>query len=171
MPADERYKRLFIALWPSKAQRRHIVECLRPIMRAIPGKAVVPGNYHLTLVFIGRFAESRIDELRQRIAAVPMPPVDIELDHFEHWTKPRIVCLAASQVPAALDELVENLNAALAPFDFVPEKRRYRPHLTLSRKAAARPAIEFDSPISLRWTDFTLVESVSTESGVRYHPL
>lgn len=171
MPAAESHKRLFIALWPSRAQRRHIVERLQPFVSAIPGKAVIHGNYHITLVFIGRFPVSRIDELRQRIAAVRMLPVDIELDHFEYWKKPRIVCLAASQVPALLDELVENLNAALAPLGFVPEQRSYRPHLTLARKATSRPVADLDDPIALHWDQFTLVESISTENGVRYHPL
>lgn len=171
MPPEKGHKRLFIALWPSRAQRQQLVERLHPFMPAIPGKPVIPGNYHITLVFIGGFAESRIPELRQRIASVPMKPVELELDHFEYWKKPRIVCLAASQVPAAVDELVDNLNASLAPFGFEPEKRGYRPHLTLTRKATARPAVELDAPISLLWHHFELVESVSTDNGVRYHRL
>jgi 2'-5' RNA ligase len=171
VPLEKGHKRLFIALWPSRAQRNHLVEALQPLMPAIPGNAVIPGNFHITLVFIGSFAESRIAELQQRIALVPMRPVKVELDHFEYWRRPRIVCLAASHVPAALEELVENLNTALLPLGFVPEKRSYRPHLTLTRKATARPAAGLDVPISLRWDHFELVESVSTDKGVRYHPL
>lgn len=171
MPPGNGHQRLFIALWPSGAQRNHIVERLNPLLPALPGKAVIPGNYHITLVFIGSFSTSRIAELRRRIAAVPVRPVELELDHFEYWKKPRIVCLAASHVPAALEELVEDLNAALVPLGFVPEERRYRPHLTLTRKATARPAVELDSSISLQWDHFDLVESVSTNNGVRYHPL
>lgn len=171
MPAAESHKRLFIALWPSTAQRKHIVERMQPFAAAIPGKVVIPANYHVTLVFIGSFAESRIAELRERIAAVPLQPVEIQLDHFEYWKKPRIVCLAASRIPPALADLVDNLNAALTPLGFVPETRRYRAHLTLSRKASARPAADLDEPISLHWDHFRLVESVSTEKGVRYYPL
>lgn len=171
MRAPQARKRLFFALWPDAAQRRQLTERLRPLLPQIPGKAVPPANYHITLVFIGGFAESRIAELRRRAGAIAFEPFELVLDHFEYWKKPRIVCLAASQVPPALADLVANLNAALSPLGFVPEERRYRPHLTLVRKAPAHPAAGLDTAITMHWKNFELVESISAEAGVRYQPL
>jgi 2'-5' RNA ligase len=50
------------------------------------------------------------------------------------------------------------------------DQRPFRAHITLARKAQQRPDFDFE-PIRLKAYDFALVQSVSTENGVRYHVL
>jgi 2'-5' RNA ligase len=81
------------------------------------------------------------------------------------------MCLQADFVPDQLIELVRSLERAATRFGFQPEKRSYRPHLTIARRARFFEPIRLAQPVELHWSDFQLIESVSTPTGVQYKPL
>ena len=72
--------------------------------------------------------------------------------------------LEASQVPAPLADLHARLGEALQRLEVPVETRRYRPHVTLARKASgAQPA-----PAPVRWQagpGFALVQSLPGGRG------
>ena len=81
------------------------------------------------------------------------------------------MCLLADSVPSELIGLVGSLESAARTYGFKPEKRPYKPHLTIARKARFFEPITLAQPVELHWSGFHLIESVSTPAGVQYKPL
>lgn len=164
-------KRLFFALWPDERQRETLRNTISPVARLVEGDAVHRGNWHVTLVFIGNFAEQRIDELLDAARVIKAEPFRLRFDRLCFWQRPRIACLQSMSVPPPLVALVDELNGVLRRFDLDPESGTYRPHITAVRRARTFEPIMLARPLELNWSGFELVESVSTREGVQYHPL
>lgn len=146
-------------------------EIVNPALSEVEGHAVDRRSWHVTLVFIGDFAEENIAPLQA--AAGEIEPFDIRLrfDRISFWAQPKIATMNPRNVPAELERLVKSLEEILLPFGFEPNERVYRPHITVARRARHFPEVPLARPIDLEWSSFELVESVPTTRGVEYHPL
>lgn len=164
-------KRLFFALWPDRRQHETLRNTISPIARLVEGKAVHRGNWHVTLIFIGRFPEDRIAELMTAAAAIRPEPFRLRFDRLTFWQRPRIACMQAMSVPPPLQSLVGELNEVLSGFNVSLTMETYRPHITVIRKARTFEPIILARPLELQWSGFELVESISLPSGVQYCPL
>jgi 2'-5' RNA ligase len=156
-------KRLFFALWPNGRQRGQLRQFVEPVLRTAEGRAVEPRNWHVTLAFIGGFPEDRIPMLQEEAAAIAVTPFCVQFDTLDYWPRPKIASVVAHAVPPELRVLVEQLNAVLRRAGVAVEKRRYRPHITLVRKARPFEPMQF--------AQFRLVESISKPGGVEYRPI
>jgi 2'-5' RNA ligase len=125
----------------------------------------------VTLVFLGSVAEGRLDVVHAVGARTSGVPVSVAFDRLEHWRKPQVLCLTASQVPPPLVALVEGLRTTLAAEGLPTETRPYHPHLTLARKVTRFDAGSEVEPLLWRADSVTLVESRSDGQGSRYAPL
>ena len=163
-------RKLFYALWPSERQRETMRDIINPALSVVEGTAIDRRNWHITLVFIGDFAEQNIAELQT--AAGEIEPFDFKLrfDRISFWQRPKIATMNPRNVPAELEQLVKSLEQILIPFGFEPNERVYRPHITVARRARTFAEVPLARPIDLEWSSFQLVESVSTTRGVQYHP-
>lgn len=164
-------KRIFFALWPSEKQRREIDSAIEPHKHRLAGKWASRDNWHVTLVFIGRFPEQDIAALQAAAANIRCPAIRLKFERLDYWARPKIMCLQADFVPNQLLELVRLLESAAKSFGYQPEKRPYRPHMTIARKARFFEPITLAQPVELHWSGFHLVESLSTPAGVQYKPL
>lgn len=164
-------KRLFFALWPSEKQRQKIDAAIAPCKADLTGKWTLRSNWHVTLVFIGGFPERHIPALQDATARIRPSPINLNFGRIDFWKRPKIMCLQADFVPNQLIDLVRSLESAAKTFGFRPEKRPYRPHMTIARGARYFDAITLAQPVRLQWSSFRLVESVSTPAGIRYKPL
>ena len=164
-------RRLFFALWPDDRQRDTLRNTISPAARTVEGNAVPRGNWHVTLVFVGNFPEERVGELLTAAAAVSVEPFRLRFDRVCYWQRPKIACLQAMSVPSELATLVDDINKVTANFGIEPESATYRPHVTAVRKARPFEPIVLARPLELNWSEFALVESVSTREGVQYRPL
>lgn len=165
-------RRVFFALWPDAALRATAAARVAALAPAAVGRPQRPDQLHVTLVFLGAVAETRLADVRTVAGGVTAAPFAIELDRLEYWRKPRVLSLCASVVPPVLQGLVERLRGELAARQLPTESRPYVPHLTLARKVARYvPASATVEP--LRWlaAAITLVESRSLDSGSHYEPL
>jgi 2'-5' RNA ligase len=164
-------RRLFFALWPDAALRSAAavrVAALVPPDRGRPQRA---DQLHVTLVFLGQVAESRLETVRTVAAGITGTAFTLILDRLEHWRKPGVLCLTTSAVPAPLASLVEQVRTALAAQRLPSESRPYRPHLTLARKLARFEGPTDVEPLPWRAASITLVESRADRDGLRYEPL
>lgn len=166
---DER--RLFFALWPDERQREALRDPIKAAMATVEGRAVYRGNWHVTLVFVGNFPESRLPALMDATSAIRAEPFRLRFDRLDFWARPKIACLLASAVPPALSELVGRLSAAVAGCGVTLEARAYRPHLTIARSVRPFVPEPLAQPVTLEWADYTLMQSVSGPRGVEYSPL
>ena len=92
-----------------------------------------PENLHVTTKFIGDWPEERLEELKTLLADLPKPaPFRMAVNGLGWFPNPHHpkVFFAGIQAEAGLLELARATDAAV-PVE--PEKREYRPHLTLAR--------------------------------------
>lgn len=164
-------RRLFFALWPSDRQRDAMREIIRPALSSVEGIASERSNWHVTLVFIGNIDEQQILPLQGSVAGITCAPFRLRLDRVSFWPRPKIACLEATRTPDELTELVERIAEAMEPFHVPPEKHRYRPHVTIARNARSFPTEPLARPLELTWSDFELIESISSPRGIQYHPV
>lgn len=136
-------------------------------------------NLHLTLAFLG----SR-DENDARATGVLLEqvarPLGAQHSAGALWLPPRrpgvlTVALRADDALAALQaDLVAALGRAVG---FVPERRPFRPHVTVGRvprgsRIDPRPALDPPAPdLSFRAPALTLYRSHAGAGGARYEPL
>jgi 2'-5' RNA ligase len=164
-------KRLFFALWPSPRQREILRDTIGPALSTVEGNPVNRRNWHITLVYIGDFPESRIPDLQAAAGTIDPGEIRVRFDTLSFWQRPKIAAMLMRRVPPQLEQLVTSLQKTLIPFGYAPDPRAYRPHITVARKVRAFQEIPLARPIELTWTEFALVESASLRGENQYHPL
>lgn len=164
-------RRVFFALWPDDRQRDRLRNAISPFARQVEGSAVLRGNWHVTLAFVGDYPEDRIPALREAARAVRVEPFRLRFDHVEYWPRPKLAVLVAQAVPAELERLVASLNVVVADAGVLPEERRFRPHITIVRRARPFETQRLTQPLPTEWDRFELMESVPEPGGSSYRPL
>lgn len=141
----------------------------------VPGaKWVDPGNYHLTLRFIGEVDEGQAADIDGALAHIRAPRFDVALATVGHFGL-RMLWVGIERNPA-LQHLHEKVERVLNRLGFAPEERRYTPHVTLARLKGAHErklqaylgehALFRAAPFSVE--RFSLVASYLTKSGAIY---
>jgi len=164
-------KRLFFALWPSDRQRDQLRNAISPVAKLVEGSAVYRGSWHVTLAFIGEFPEAAIPSLLEAAKAVRVEPFRLRFDRAEYWPRPKIAALAAQTIPSELERIVGDLSTILADAGALPEARRFRPHITIVRRARAFETQRLAQPCMIEWTGFRLIESVQDRGSTSYYPV
>jgi 2'-5' RNA ligase len=164
-------ERLFFALWPDGVLREAIANRVSEWTAGLEGRLQRPDQWHVTLEFLGTVATERRAALQDAATRVHQRPCVIEFDRCEHWRKPQVACLVASQVPPELTELVANMRAELARAAFAPETRPFHPHVTLARNVRTARTAPVAPPLRWSATGFALVRSSSGPAGSRYEPV
>lgn len=164
-------KRLFFALWPDIRQRDQLRNVISPVARTIEGSAVFRGSWHVTLAYIGDFEEPRVPGLLAAARLIEVEPFRLRFDCAEFWPRPKAAVLAAQRVPPELDRLVKSLNGLLTSAGVTVESRRYRPHITIVKRARGFETQRLAQPAMSEWSGFELVESISAAGGSTYRPL
>lgn len=164
-------QRLFFALWPNEPVREQIDLLARQHVHK-NGKRTRRENHHITLVFLGSVEAERRACLEESASGVVAAPFELALDRFGYWMRPRILWLGASHMPAALLDLVAQLNTGMQACGLSPETRPFQAHVTLARKLSRGPS---SSPqvATVLWpiSTFCLIESLLTPEGSRYQVL
>lgn len=141
----------------------------------VPGaKWVDPGNYHLTLRFIGEVDEGQAADIDAALARIHAPGFDLTLAGVGHFGL-RQLFVGVDRNPALL-HLQEKVDSAINRLGFVPEERRYTPHVTLARLKRpsetrlqtylAEHGLFRAAPFAVR--HFTLIASYLTKGGSIY---
>ncbi|SNR67484.1 2'-5' RNA ligase [Humidesulfovibrio mexicanus] len=102
-----------------------------------------PGNWHVTLRFLGEVEQGRVDAVRQALRAVRFAPFGARLGPGGSGVggrgAPRVLWLGLAEGGGPCAELARSVEAALEPLGFAPEARAFRPHVTLGRVRRAEP--------------------------------
>jgi 2'-5' RNA ligase len=152
--------RLFVGV-PFPAELR---EGLEAYLRAtfgerMPGRAVQPANWHLTLRFLGDTDAERHRKLADGLREMePGPPFALSLGGLGAFPRPAratVLWIGVDEGAAELRALAAKVEAAAVRAGFEPEPKPYSPHLTLSRvnpSADLRRDIERARPFGGRMT-------------------
>ena len=166
---NEKTHRVFFALWPETATRKKIVKTFEQSSQyKMQGRVLRPDNLHITLHFIGNVSKSRMDCLHLAAQSIDADSIDLVLDHYGYFYKPKVFWMGLQEKPSALVVLHERLASALAECDYHMEHRPYAPHVTLMRKLVHSGELESMDPVSWVAKDFVLVESMPVAGGVHY---
>ncbi len=162
-------KRLFFALWPDHKMRTQLAK-LNQTLSDKHLRKVKPENLHITLVFLGNVDAKAEAAITQDAGKIRIPRFSLSFQQVEFWKKPQLLCLTSRQYDPPLLKLVDDLKSLVAGAGIKTEKRPYRPHVSLARKA--RHAVEINvEPVIWQAQSFCLLESCSTENGVSYRVL
>jgi 2'-5' RNA ligase len=141
--------RAFIAIELDDAVRTAVAEVLRSLRTGPGGDAVrwvPPENLHVTLRFLGDIAPAQVPAIAGVLGEVAagQRPFQLRLGRvagFPSARRPRVVsCQVGPRAP--LEQLAQAVERAVVKLGFEPEKRRFRPHLTLGRvRGRAHPAV------------------------------
>lgn len=163
--------RLFFALWPGKSVRQQMMLQSRQIKLQKKGWSVPIYNLHMTLHFIGNTSLETLHCLDQQASKLENHSFTLELDKTGTFNRQGIIWLGCEKIPPGLQRLHRKLGQLLSECDYEPEKRRYRPHVTLYRKSA--PSQPLITPTPITWTaeNFSLIKSENDQRGVIYHEI
>ncbi len=172
--------RVFFALWPDDEVRATLVTASAALRIRHGGRPTRPDSVHLTLVFVGTVEEGRLPELKAMAEALRVEHFDTDYDLVECWRHNHIGCLGASQPPEPLFALVKGLETGLKALGIPFDRRPYKPHVTLLRKADCHKQADSgeggkENPAlgPIRWParDFMLVKSSLRPDGALYEEL
>ncbi|SMX26275.1 2'-5'-RNA ligase [Pelagimonas phthalicica] len=167
--------RLFIALsLPEPA----IAE-IETIQSRLPaGRSVPPENLHLTLAFLGDQDDSILEPLHEALMTIRAAPITLTLSGVADFggKAGKAIGLAADGGPELLD-LQSRIRSRLHGAGVDLERRRFRPHVTLSRLSGkVDPAPVLSALIGAKagpmtCTSFGIFQSVLHDQGAYYEEL
>jgi 2'-5' RNA ligase len=115
-----------------------LIEAAAPALAAAGGRALARVDLHVTLCFLGAVAEPAIAQLHERAASIDAAAFELSFERLELWREARILAATVEPVPGAGVELAAALAEAARAVGLEPERRPWRPHMTLAR-AVTRP--------------------------------
>ncbi len=147
-------------------------------------KWVVPKNIHVTVRFLGDTREELIPAIKDTIDKIvtDFKAADCVIDRlgaFPNVRRPRVIWSGLDGDTDTLSQLAARMEEAVRLHGFEPEKKGFRPHITLGRvrKGLVSPdlvAFLEDhqlSPLPIRFGRVALVKSTLTPGGPIYEPL
>ncbi len=175
--------RIFLAISPPEEVKQRVWDVTAPLRETTTDVGWVPKpKIHLTLKFIGKMADERIEPLISAMAAIARthaaPVVHLEtVGAFPNFRKPRVIWMGIDQEPR-LELLHHDVEVACDALGHELEGRAYRPHLTLGRVGNAVGADEAKvlrtAARRIRFTDqffarsIDVVQSVPGPGGSKY---
>lgn len=124
--------RIFVAL-PLPEPIRQSLGGLRS---GLPGaRWVEPENMHVTLRFIGEVDGHEVEEIDAVLAEISAPAFDLSvggIGFFERGRKVHTIW-AGIEAPDGMAHLQKKVESAVVRAGFEPERRKFRPHVTIAR--------------------------------------
>ena len=161
--------RAFVAVFPPSEVRRAALAWARRRSSDDHVRWARPESVHLTLKFLGDVRAKALDGIRAALGEVcaqhaPFDAALAELGAFPSAQRARILWIGVGAGSDRLLSLAADVDDALAPLDFEPEKRPYVPHLTLGR-VRGRP-LHLVLPPGAEGTEFQVERIELTESSL-----
>lgn len=168
---QEATKRLFIAVEVDDVASESLLQSVLKQCSHADGVLYEKSKLHLTLRFLGQTQTDDISSLVNVLSPVftamaPFPLTLKQLTHFGGKKKHVLVALSALPLPLAL--LYRELNTALLRCGVNKEVRAFRPHVTVSRRAAGVLVLQSALDISFSVQRVILYDSVTTSEGSVY---
>jgi 2'-5' RNA ligase len=162
--------RVFFAIWPDGALQQRLHQTGSAVSKACQGRLMRQETLHLTLLFIGDIARSRVADLIAMAAPRNIGSCEMVFDHFESWKRAKVGALVPQSVPVELVELVNYLRAQVSALGLSFDHQGFRPHVTLLRNITEPKALPVQ-PVRWQAGSFVLVESQLSSTGASYRIL
>ncbi len=174
-------KRLFIGSFIDRSIFEYEFEELNADFQNIcKGKWVEPENLHFTYKFLGDTDEGLIPSIKESLHGT-LTDYHSRLDFaglgvFPSAQKARVLVVKIFNADKTVFSIQKNIEKKMKSFGFQPEKRNFKPHLTLMRIKSARTAalkaalLKYQNKVfdSMESFSVNLIESSLTPSGPVY---
>ena len=136
--------RTFVAVLLADELRKRISEVQEQVKKLAPDvKWVAPGNFHVTLKFLGDVPEDALDGVFSAVeeAAGAFSPFGFSmlgLGAFPNARNARVVWAGIQDGREQLAELAAAVDAKLAKLGFPKEERDFKSHITIGRVKTSR---------------------------------
>jgi 2'-5' RNA ligase len=177
-------KRIFTAIEISEAARRRVSDYIEMLRRAFPKVRAgwdKPEKLHLTLKFLGETSDSQLDELISisSEAARRFSPFKLTIAGtgvFPNERRPRVMWLGVIDEGRNLSKINRIFETECEKIGFPPEKRNYKPHLTVARlkdpsnssELAGKHLAEKFEPVEFEVSRIVIYESALLPHGSVY---
>ncbi|MBI4803838.1 MAG: RNA 2',3'-cyclic phosphodiesterase [Desulfovibrio sp.] len=140
--------RLFVGLpLPENYQRglERLVQSLKPV---VPGSCswTRPGNWHITLAFLGDIPLARAPELSAVLAGISWNAFSFMAGgggFFPSAKRPRVVWVGAAEGGDRCRELASSVAGALVSLGLTLDEKPFSAHLTVGRIKSSRPGADW----------------------------
>lgn len=123
--------RAFVAI-PVPEDIRERLEALQSDLPV--GRLADPETFHVTLVFLGEEPVERIEAAHEALESLAAAPFSLRLDGLGTFGGAAPKTLFAAVAPSApLDTLQRKVRSLLHGAGLMPDRARFRPHVTLAR--------------------------------------
>ena len=130
--------RCFIAV---ECNNSEVVEGIRKVQGAVEStganlKHVEPENIHLTLKFLGEIPQHKVDEVAEIINDISFEPYSFKVEEvgvFPNLRRPATIWAGITNGVSDLAAVFEEVDSKMGKLGFDRERRRFHPHLTISR--------------------------------------
>lgn len=171
MPVHKADLRLFFAIKPDAAAQDVLAENAWQLGEGSHGRPVPRSNLHMTLLFLGEQPRERLPQILDAASRVRAHAFDVVCDKLRHMDNQHLIWTGVSSPDPELARLRLSLIQELEREDISFDRKRFKPHVTLVRRALEAPRqIEF---VPCRWQvhSFSLLISNLAPMGPRYHQL
>jgi 2'-5' RNA ligase len=160
--------RVFFALDLSPKTKTRLID-FQHRLSLLGGTKIRAENLHITLSFLGKISESRIDSLLDQFKPAPIEPFTIMTGPIQFFADGKTLALGLNQGIQALLELKKFVDSQIKKaghFDL--DGREYQPHISLLKnfETDAESLAPFKTAIEV--SHFCLMASVPAREGVRY---
>ena len=135
------------------------------------GRITREATIHLTLAFLGDIAGDRVAALIDCARRVRGRPFELKLDEGRWWEHNGIVWAGPRSMPEPLGDLAAQLDTVLKAAGFKTEKREFKAHISLVRRAEKGAVLPAFEPVEWRAEEFVLVRSALSAEGPSYATL
>ncbi|MFP5221013.1 MAG: RNA 2',3'-cyclic phosphodiesterase [Acidobacteriota bacterium] len=144
--------RLFVGLPLPESYQQGLAGLIRTLEPVVPGACswTRPGNWHLTLAFLGDVPLSMVPDLNAALASVRWESFAFTAGgggFFPSPECPRVFWVGAAEGGRPCRELAWTVKDALAPFGLARDARPFAAHLTLARIRSSRPGADWKRPL------------------------
>lgn len=160
----------FFALWPDLEVRKQLNS--EALQCESQGRLQHPLDLHMTLVYLGQVADGQMRCIEKVADSIVSNRFTFQIDGLGFWHRPRILWAGPTQIHENLSQLVFDLQQGLEGCGFEPERRRYKPHVTLYRKASHAEPRPIEPGIDWQVREFVLgVSGLNRPGEPRYRIL
>jgi 2'-5' RNA ligase len=137
---------------------------------------IAPGDYHVTLTFVGEINGAAARELEEELAQIESEPFRVRLIGLSAFGGDRPRALITSvELTSALSALQNASDRAVRRIGLEPERRRYTPHVTIARLNGVSAAVvagylgeRFFEPVEFTVRRFVLYSARTSRGGGPY---
>jgi 2'-5' RNA ligase len=118
-------------------QLEQVSDNLQELLEGMPIRWIAVPNIHLTLKFLGDVSEKNIPMIKEILKTEAASHKHFEISVggfgvFPNFTRPRVIWVGV-EAPDELENLQRRIDLETARLGYIPDRRKYNPHLTLGR--------------------------------------